>query len=197
MISKGKIYIKLFVSILILTCTGKVVFAQSYQYSTTAVQAAIYPYYKQKGEYTSNKHHAFSLGFLKYRSDYTRTVAALFYSEKSIATDMYRSSVKDYIASYGYGMSLVDVLQQFFRVFADIGALGGYKSVSNYSYTASNISSPFKSGFVIGIYTQLNAELSVFRWLVLFARIQVSYNGPIVYDQWSLYQGLGARIVFK
>lgn len=170
---------------------------QRYQDGSWGLQVSIYPYYNFKKEYHNNKFKALNLGFANYGYNYTRQSGELFYSEKKVITDLYKTDIKEYIVSYGYGFPVISVWQNFFNVFVDFGALVGFTDVKNYDETHENIKSPFKQGVTFGAYGQLNAEMTLFDFLTLFARGQLSYNGFIVYERWPFYQGFGVRIVFN
>ncbi|MGE9516619.1 MAG: hypothetical protein ACQPRJ_02345 [Solitalea-like symbiont of Acarus siro] len=198
MLKIEKILIVLLVLIvaLILIITKKS-YGQRYQDGSWGLQASIYPYYNFTEAYRDNKFKAFNLGFARYGYNYTRSTGELFYSEKKVITDFYKTDIKEYIASYGYGFPVIAVWQNFFNVFVDFGALVGFTEVKNYDEVNANIKSPFKQGVTFGAYGQLNAEMTLFDFLTLFARAQLSYNGFVVYERWPFYQGFGVRIVFN
>lgn len=171
--------------------------AQRYQDGSWGLQISMYPYYNFTEAYRNNKFKAFNLGFVNYGSNYTRSTGELFYSEKKVITNFYKTDIKEYITSYGYGFPVISIWQNFFTVFVDFGALLGFTEIKNYDEINENIKSPFKQGITFGTYGQVNAEVALFDFLTLFARAQLSYNGFVVYERWPFYQGFGVRVVFN
>lgn len=194
-IEKVAIISALITLILILSLTLRS-YSQRYQDGSIAFQASTYPFYNLKKEYRANKFTAINVGYVNYKQNYTRWTGELFYSEKKVTTNLYKTHIKEYIVSYGYGFPLVSVLQNFFNIYADFGGLLGFTEVKN-EEIHENIKSPFKQGLTFGLYGQLNAEISLLDFLVVFARAQLSYNGFLVFESWPFYQGIGVRIVFN
>ncbi|MGE9516695.1 MAG: hypothetical protein ACQPRH_05075 [Solitalea-like symbiont of Tyrophagus putrescentiae] len=195
LITTKRFLIILISTLLFISYSSKNSYSQSAENHVLGIQASWYTFSGLNNKYSLNKFTAFSLGAVNRRSENTRSMIELFYSNKQIETYLYQTKVKDYILTYGGGVTILDFLS-LLKIFGDMGLLLGYESTDNHNkYDDNKISSPFKSGLVFGGYVQVNAELYLLRWLELYVRAQMSYNGTVVHEQWPFYQSIGIRVM--